>query len=141
MAREYTNRAVDLSGDGQTFPKLMLAQMLQKGGDTQASAAVIDDFERATLSSINSGHEAWFYPWNMAYLQALRGNRQEALDWYEQAVEAGRRRYEWDELEPAFVLLRDEPRFQAALENQRQQREDMHARVAVMLKNWDGIQK
>jgi hypothetical protein len=102
---------------------------------------LIDDFERATLLSINNGHEAWIYLWNMAYVQALRGNKQEALDWYELAVEAGRRRYEWDELEPAFNLLRDEPRFQAALEQQRQQREDMHARVAVMLKNWDGIQK
>jgi len=138
--QEYLEKAVDLSGDGQTFPKLMLAQMLQRDGDshddTRAATILIDDFERATLSSINSGHEAWFYPWNMAYVQALRGNNQEALDWYEQAVEAGRRRYEWDELEPAFALLRDEPRFQAALDQQRQQRVDMRARVTVLLKDF-----
>ena len=88
------------------------------------------------LANINNGHEAWFYRWNMAFVQALRGNKQEALDWYEQAVEAGRRRYEWDELEPAFDLLRDEPRFQAALENQRQKREDMRARVTVLLQGF-----
>ncbi len=140
-AQEYVEKAVELSGNFQTFPKLMLAHMLQRRGDKQAAVSLIDDFERATLVSINNGHEAWFYRWNMAFLQALRGNKQEALDWYEQAVEAGRRRYEWDEFEPAFDSLRDEPRFQAALEKQSLQREDMHARVALMLKNRDGIQR
>jgi adenylate cyclase len=141
QAQEYAEKAVELSGNFQTFPKLMLAHMLQRSGDKQAAAILIDDYERDTLAKLNRGHEAWFYPWNMAFIQALRGNKQEALDWYEQAVDAGRRRYEWDEFEPAFDLLRDEPRFQAALEKQRSQREDMHARVAVMLKNWDGIQR
>ena len=69
----------------------------------------------------------------MAYVEATRGNIEQALDWYEQSVDAGRRRYEWDEQEPGFELLRDEPRFQATLEIQRQLREKMRARVSVML--------
>lgn len=125
---------MSLSDDLQPYPKLMLAHLLQRSGAQQTATALIDDFERATLAILNTGHEGWFYRWNMAFVEALRGNTEEALDWYEQSVEAGRRRYEWDEQEPGFVSLHDEPRFQAALEKQRQQREAMHARVAVMLK-------
>lgn len=96
-------------------------------------AAMIDEFERATLVIINNGHEAWSYRWNMAFVEALRGNIEQALDWYEQTVDAGRRRIEWDEQESGFASLRDEPRFQAALEKQRQLRGEMRARVNVML--------
>lgn len=40
---------------------------------------------------------------------------------------------EWAEQESGFASLRDEPRFQAALEKQRQLRGEMRARVNVML--------
>jgi len=63
----------------------------------------------------------------------LAGDFEQALNWYEQAVDAGRRRYEWDEQESGFASLHDEPGFQAALEKQRQLREEMRARVNVML--------
>ena len=108
--------------------------MLLRRGEKQAAAPLLDEFEHATIQLINNGHEAWFHRWNMAYIQVLRGNIPAALQWYEQAVDAGRRRYEWDEQEPAFTALRDEPRFQEALEKQRQLRQQMRARVAVMLK-------
>ena len=134
IAQEHVEKAVALSGTLQSYPRLMLAHLLQRRGEQQSATTLIDDFERAIRAILNTGHEAWFYRWNMAFVETLRGNTEEALDWYEQAVEAGRRRYEWDELEPGFASLRDEPRFQAALEKQRQQREAMHARVAVMLK-------
>jgi TolB-like protein/DNA-binding winged helix-turn-helix (wHTH) protein/TPR repeat protein len=132
-AQEYIEQAVALTDGSPSYPKLLLAHMLERRGETQAAAALLDEFERATLDIINSGHEGWFLRWSMAYVQVLRGNIEEALSWYEQAVEAGRRRYEWDEQEPAFAPLRNEPRFQAALEKQRQYRQQMHARVAVMM--------
>jgi TolB-like protein/TPR repeat protein len=133
VAQEYIEEAVALSGDSPSYPKLLLAHMLQRRGENEEAAAMIDEFERATLGIINNGHEAWFYRWSMAFVEALRGNIEQALDWYEQAVDAGRRRYEWDEQESGFASLRDEPRFQAALEKQRQLRGEMRARVNVML--------
>jgi tetratricopeptide (TPR) repeat protein len=133
VAQEYAEKAVALSGDSPTYPKLLLAHMLQRRGENEDAATMIDEFERATLVIINNGHEAWFYRWNMAFVEALRGNIEQALDWYEQAVDAGRRRYEWDEQESGFASLRDEPGFQAALEKQRQLRGEMRARVNVML--------
>jgi len=133
-AQEYVEEAVALTDGSPSYPKLLLAYMLERRGETQAVAVLIDEFELAALEKINEGHQGWFYRWNMAYVQVLRGNIPEALNWYEQAVDAGRRRYEWDEQEPAFAPLQNEPRFQAALQKQRQYRQQMHARVAIMLK-------
>lgn len=133
VAQEYVEKAIALSGDAPSYPQLMLAHMLLRRGESQAAASLINEFERATSETINSGHEAWFHRWNMAYIEVLRGNIPEALQWYEQAVEAGRRRYEWDEQEPAFAPLRNEPRFESALERQRQLRQQMYERVAVMI--------
>lgn len=134
VAQEYIEEAVRLSSDSPSYPKLLLAHMLQRQGEDEAATAMIGEFVNATLALINNGHEAWFYRWNMAYVEAIRGNIEQALDWYEQAVDAGRRRYEWDEQEPGFELLRNEPRFKTALEKQRQLRREMRASVTVMLK-------
>jgi len=138
-AEEYVKKAVALEVNSPSYPKLMLAQLLQRRGEEQAAATLIDKHEHATLVIINNGHEAWFYPWNMAFVEALRGNTGQALDWYEQAVEAGRRRFEWDVQEAGFASLRDEPRFQAALEKQRQLRVVMRARVARNLAEMEGM--
>jgi TolB-like protein/DNA-binding winged helix-turn-helix (wHTH) protein len=133
-AQEYVEEAVALTNGSPSYPKLLLAHILERRGETQAATVLIDEFESATLENISNGHEGWFPRWNMAYLMVLRGNIPEALNWYEQAVDAGRRRYEWDEKEPAFASLQNEPQFQAALEKQRQYRQQMHDRVAIMLK-------
>ena len=132
-AQAYVEKAVALSGDAPSYSQLMLAHMLLRVGENQDAAPLIKAFERATLQLIDKGHEAWFHRWHMAYVEVLRGRIPEALGWYEQAVEAGRRRYEWDEQEPAFAPLQQEPRFQAALEKQRQLRRQMHDRVTVMI--------
>jgi len=134
VAEDYAEKAVELTTHSPSYPKLMLAHMLLRRGEGQAGLKLIDEFERANLKLINSDHEAWFQRWNMAYAQVLRGNMGEALSWYERAVDAGRRRYEWDEREPAFAPLRNEPRFQAALERQRQYRKQMRDRVAAIIK-------
>jgi TolB-like protein/DNA-binding winged helix-turn-helix (wHTH) protein len=138
IAEQYIEEAVARFDGSPSYPRLLLAHMLQRRGEEQAAALLIDDFERATMQLINESHEAWFHRWTMTYVQVLRGNIPEALDWYEQAVDAGRRRYEWDEREPAFAALQSEPRFQAALEKQRRYRQQMHDRVAVLLTKWAG---
>jgi len=68
----------------------------------------------------------------MAAAEALRGNSQASIEWYEKAVDAGRRRFEWDEREPMFDGIKSEPRFRAALEVQRESRRQMRERVTVM---------
>jgi len=101
-------------------------------GEKDKAGALLDEAAVTALQSINNGHEAWIYPWIMAATESLRENNQASIDWYEKAVESGRRRYEWDEWDPVFDGLRNEPGFRAALEKQRQVRWQMRERAAVM---------
>lgn len=63
--------------------------------------------------------------WQLAAIEAVRGNPDEAVSWLEKAVHHGNYRYYFDQSDPVFESLRDDPRFQ-------QQLERMRAKVAAM---------
>jgi TolB-like protein/DNA-binding winged helix-turn-helix (wHTH) protein len=132
-AQPYIEKSVALSGRLQPYPRLLLAQLMLRRGENGPATVILDEVEALTLEQIDRGHEAWFHRWNMAFVQTLRGEHAQAVDWYLEAVEAGRMRYEWDEQDTVFLPLRSDSRFQAALEKQRQQRARMRARVVTML--------
>jgi tetratricopeptide (TPR) repeat protein len=131
------NAAIAESKPGvfNTYPKLRLAQLLRERGELERSAALLDEVEAISRERIRNGHEGWYFPWNLAFIHSLRGEREEALSRFEEAVEAGRRRFEWDEQEIAFGLIANEPRFQAALQQQRITRKEMKKRAKRELKH------
>jgi TolB-like protein/Flp pilus assembly protein TadD len=122
--------AVNMPGISNNYAKLRLAQLLMERGETTRPAALLGEVEIFSLEAVSNGHEAWYHRWNMAFARALQGDREMALDWYEKAVDAGRRRFEWDEGESAFASIANEPRFRAALERQRNARSEMKQKVA-----------
>lgn len=85
------------------------------------------------FSPLSSTYHSWriFVP--LTGSASHSGTHDEALDWFEKAVDSGRRRYEWDEMEPAFEPLSDEYRFKAALQRQRDLRREMEQNTAVLL--------
>lgn len=117
----------------QDYARLRLAQLQQLKGDEEAAHALFRQVESNSLAAINGGHEGWFLRWNLAALHALEGNTEAALNWYERAVESGRRLYEWDMHEPAFESIRNEPRLQTALQRQRELRERMVQNTVALL--------
>lgn len=133
-AQAYIEKAATLADASQPYPKLRLAYLLLLRNEKDAARTLLDEAMAAALQSISKGHEAWLHRWNMAAAESLLGNNQSSIEWYEKAVEAGRRRFEWDEQEPIFADLRNEPRFQAALEKQRLLRRQMRERVTVMIR-------
>ena len=131
---EKNFRAASQTARGfQDYARLRLAHVKLLEGDTNTARPLLNEVEGSALQAIGNGHEGWFHRWHLAVVHSLLGNRAEALEWFEQAVGAGRRRFEWDELEPAYQSLRGEPRFQAALQQQRDLRQEMKRNTAVLL--------
>ncbi len=131
-AAAHFETALQVGGGFEDYARLRMAQLQWLAGEQNSAESLLIQVQDNALQAIGNGHEGWFHRWNMAIVSALRGNLDEALDWYEEAVESGRRRFEWDEQEPAFQPLRDEPRFEAALQRQRSMREEMHRKVVAL---------
>jgi hypothetical protein len=121
--------AVNMSGTFNVYAKLRLAQLLRERGETERSDALLSEVEAFSREKIRNGDEAWYHRWRLAFIKSLQGDQEAALGWYEQAVDAGRRRFEWDEHETGFDAIVNEPRFQAALERQRNARAEMKQSV------------
>ena len=125
--------AKQTAGGYQDYAGLRVAQIQLLEGDNKSAESLLRKVEASALGAINNGHEAWFHRWHLAFIHSLLGNHDEAVDWFEQAVNSGRRRYEWDELEPAFHPLNDKPRFKAAIQRQKDLRQEMKNSTAVLL--------
>jgi len=131
VSAEKNFQAAVQAGDGfHDYANLRLAHLQLLEGDTETAGSLLKQVEASSLQAISEGHEGWFHRWHLAVVHSLLGNRDAALGWFEQAIESGRRRYEWDEQEPAFQALRDEPRFAGALQRQRDLRREMKDQAA-----------
>ena len=132
-AEKNFQAAVQAGGGLQNYANLRLAHLQLLEGDTETAESLLMQVEDNALQAIGDGHEGWFHRWHLAVIHTLLGNRDVALGWFEQAVDSGRRMYEWDQLDPAFEPLRTEPRFDAALQRQRDLRLEMKRNTAVLL--------
>lgn len=129
QAEKNIRVAVEMGGISNAYARLRLAQLLLDRGQTRSAATLMDEVEVFSTGQIAARNEGWIHRWNLAFIHSLRGKTEAALGWFEKAVELGRRRYEWDEQESAFDLIRHEPRFQAAMQRQRNSRRDMREKV------------
>jgi TolB-like protein/DNA-binding winged helix-turn-helix (wHTH) protein/cytochrome c-type biogenesis protein CcmH/NrfG len=132
-AEKSFESALAMSGNSHSYARIRLAQLLLLRDESMSADLMLQESEEVSLKAINLGHEGWFHRWNLAFIHSLKGNREAALSWYERAVDSGRRRFEWDERESAFQLLAGEPRFQAALQRQKEARSKMKQNVTEIL--------
>jgi serine/threonine protein kinase len=70
-------------------------------------------------SVFKSNPDLWPFLFGLADIAALRGDRDEALDWLEQAIRKGMRSVQLVVQDPALQSLRDEPRMQSILDQLR----------------------
>jgi adenylate cyclase len=68
---------------------------------------VIETYE----NRVEKGQRDWGLEWDLASIHAARGERQEAMDWFERAYDAGFRFVRWPPVDPAFDAFRDDPRY------------------------------
>ncbi|MEY2920036.1 MAG: hypothetical protein RL261_1341, partial [Pseudomonadota bacterium] len=94
-----------------------LADMLQQSGETLRARALLDEFiaQMGREMRGTGRHETWYYQ-GMSVALALSGQADRAIDWLQRGVEAKALLHDGAcvlEGDPAYDVLRVDPRFQA----------------------------
>src|SRR5690606_36089762 len=91
--------------------RLRYAYVLQKRGETSRASSLTAEAERYARERIAGGDDSPVQRVELAATAALRGETDPALEWLEQAFEAGYRDYGALECDPIFRPLGGDPRF------------------------------
>jgi TolB-like protein/cytochrome c-type biogenesis protein CcmH/NrfG len=84
--------------------------LLQFGQQEEAEHLLLPVIE-AYQERVEKGQRDWGLEWDLASIHAVRGERKEAMDWFERAYEAGFRFVRWAPVDPAFDAFRDDARY------------------------------
>lgn len=98
--REVLRRNPDMDG-----VRPLLAQMLARGGDSEAARAEL------TEGALRVGGANFDVAYWVASTYALLGDRDEAFSWLERAIKLGNENRPWFESDPNWEGLREDPRF------------------------------
>ncbi len=107
------------------LPALNRAHLYLKSGDGQASAALLTECEHYLDAVEQLVPDLPSARYVRASMQAIQGNKEEALSLFREALDMGWVRPWYVELDPNMDSIHDGPEFQAILK-------DMNARVAEM---------
>lgn len=99
-------REVLLSHPEMDSVRPLLAMCLSRQGEHEAARAALT--ERVKASAAADPDIAYW----LASAFALEGERAEAFEWLERAINLGREDRSWFEMDPDWASLRDDPRFQ-----------------------------
>lgn len=91
------------------------AFLLHQLGQGERAAELFDEALRVDRAAVEAGSQSSFRPKEIAAIQAVRGNAEEALEWLERAYHAGYVRPRMLAQDPMFASLRDDEGFQALL--------------------------
>ncbi len=119
QARVFFERAVEASQGTGIYAHLRMGELLWDMDERQQAEKHLAYVRKECRTRIESGSEGWLYPWMLAVAAAASDEKEQALDWLEQAVDRGRLYYHWDLNEPAFEKLREQTEFQRLMEHMR----------------------
>ncbi len=81
--------------------------------DPRNRGELLSASEQIVMSAIAAGNDHWALRYNLAAIAALRGERATSMEWLHEAFDEGFRDVMLLELDPAFMLLREIPDFEA----------------------------
>lgn len=90
---------------------LALGFALWELGERDRAETILDEAERVAESRVAGGSELPFAFHTLAAIHAIRGERDDALDWFERAYDRGARHYRFLAIDPMFEPIRDDERF------------------------------
>jgi tetratricopeptide (TPR) repeat protein len=132
-AQKLFERVVEVSQGENVYARLRLGDLLSRSGEQRQAELHLSFVDDACRRRIEEGNESWFNFWALAVSAAVRGEKEEALDWLEKAVDRGRLHYGFDRREPSFECLREEARFLRLVEQMRTKTEKLRQRITAMV--------
>jgi non-specific serine/threonine protein kinase len=82
-----------------------------KTGKSAEAKRLFDRSFEMNRKAIESGNELYHYRYNIAAVLAIRKNNDEAVRWFQKAIDAGWRLYRFAQIDPFFETLRTDERF------------------------------
>ncbi len=89
-----------------------LAAIQWQTGDKEQAKDIFSDFLTYANNEIASGNESWEIRYNIAGIYSVLGEQDKAIQWLDQAVDAGWREYRIGRIEPLFENLKKDIRFE-----------------------------
>ena len=132
-AREVLERLHEVAPDilpRQTHaPSVVLAHLLNEAGETGRAEALLRESERHTREAMERGDGNPALLFSLAGIATVRGERERALGYLEEAVEMGWNDPVGTRIDPVLAPLHGDPRFEAVMEKTEAQVEGMRERV------------
>ncbi len=109
----------------------MFALTLRQHGDGGEAADLWRQSAAAARQQLAAGAEGPAAQMELAAINAIQGNTNEAMDWLEKGYRAGWKDARQVGLDPFFAPVRQDPRYRAVLANMRQDVAEMRKRAAA----------
>jgi tetratricopeptide (TPR) repeat protein len=137
-AHEYFDRAIQI---GQYFLRspisIFLAQTYYRLGDEEDTARALATTRQLVEARLAAGDEGW-EPWlDMASVNAMEGDKEEALSCLRKAIDAGFFTPNLIYRDTLAEVLSDTPEFQQIMKDLESERDDMRRKVEEMEKEWE----
>ncbi|MGB6034610.1 MAG: protein kinase [Bacteroidota bacterium] len=97
-------------------PEIHLAHIYMSAGRTGEAEQILEQKSREALAALEEGDERARIRYEMAAINALRGEQAEALEWLQKAIESGWRKYSLAHRDPIFAGLVGDPRFDGMMQ-------------------------
>ncbi len=88
------------------------ASLLAQSGRVHEAESTLEQILAAVESGLDKGDEDWGLPYSAAAVHAIRGDREDSVEWLRRAVESGFRDSAWLRIDPIFEGLRGSAEFQ-----------------------------
>ncbi len=128
VALAHVEQVARLAGPGAIDPYVAGYAYLATGNGEEAESY----FERAMRQErieLEGGSERPEVRLKLAMIYAARGERMEALEWLQQAFDAGERRSVWIERNPMFDSIRSQPQYRGLIARMQAEVDEMRRRV------------
>jgi protein kinase/serine/threonine-protein kinase len=126
--KSYANHE-DIENQPYAQAPIGLGYILLNEGEPERGKALLELSAGIRLKRIDEGNDEFYPRYDLALINAIRGDKDEAIFWLRKAVEAGWRDYLLAQKDPWFEDLRDEGEFQEIMKDVENQVAEMRARV------------